>query len=341
VKAIILTQEEKDILRKYFKTTSLILIRLKSQAILLRSKAMKVEDIADVLGRKERTIARWIHEFIEQRLASIFTGHQDNKNAARLTKAQKEQIKKEISLPPSTEGIPKTFWDVPTLKEYVSAQFGVVYESNQSYHYLLKFSNLSFKYPDKRSPHRDEEKIEKRIKEIREEIAPLLSSPQWIVFASDETRVQLEAEIRRAWLVKGKRTIVKTERSKEHQNYLGFLNQKSGQCLVYEIERGNQQETIRVLKTLLNQYPDKRICVIWDNAKWHKGKLLREQLSNGKKLERLHLLAFPPYAPDHNPIEHVWNYGKDKIKNRGGHMFEEIKQAFLASIHNHSFSYQI
>jgi transposase len=341
MRVLTITEDEKDLLRNYFQTSSISLIRLKAQAILLRTRGMNLEEISEILFRTVRTVERWIHEFFIKRVASIFSGMVNNEHASKLTRNQKEQIKKELSQPPSEEGIPKQFWDVPKLKEYISATFGVVYESIQSYHYLLKFSNLSFKYPDKRSPHRDEKKIEERIQEVRAEIAPLLTDPEWIVFTSDETRVQLEAEIRRAWLVKGKRTIVKTERSKEHQNYLGFLDQKTGMCQVYEIERGNQKETIRVLKKLLDQYPDKRICVVWDNAKWHKGKLLREQLEKGKRLEKLHLIALPPYAPDHNPIEHVWNYGKEKIKNRGGQLFEEIKQAFLTSVDNHKFSYKI
>lgn len=65
-------------------------------------------------------------------------------------------------------------------------------------HYMLKFSGLSFKYPDKLSPRRDEVLNKKRMAEILVEIEPYLSAGDWIVLACDETRVQLEAEIRRA-----------------------------------------------------------------------------------------------------------------------------------------------
>jgi transposase len=110
---------------------------------------------------------------------------------------------------------------------------------------------------------------------------------------------------------------------------------------VFEIEHGNQLETIKVLEKLLAQYPDKKVCVVWDNATWHKGKLLRSNLSKGKSLERLHLISFPPYAPEHNPIEHVWQYAKSQISNRHEYPFPEIKQDFLASITNRVFDYKI
>lgn len=151
-----LSDEEKQILKRYFKTTPLILIRLKSQAILLRSKSIKVADIADVLDRDTRTIERWIKDFKERRLASIFTGQKDNQHAAKLTRAQKEEIKNILSRKPSEYGLPKEFWDVPQLKKYVRVRFGVVYESERSYHFLLEFSNLTFKCPDKFNVRRND-----------------------------------------------------------------------------------------------------------------------------------------------------------------------------------------
>lgn len=307
----------------------------------MRSGGLEVNQIFKFVFHSERTVTRWLKDFSSHRESSLFSGNVRNENASKLTREQKQEIKETLSQPPSEQGLPVEFWNVPKLKEYLSAVFGVEYESDQSYHFLLKFSNLSFKYPDKLSPRRDEAMIEKRIKEIQKEISPLISDPNWVVLAADETRLQLEAEIRRAWLVKGKRTIVKTERGDEHQNYLGFLDQKYGTCQVFEIERGNQVETIKVLKKLINQYPNKRVCVVWDNAKWHKGKLLRFNLSKDKSLERLHLINFPPYAPTHNPIEHVWQYAKSKISNRHEYPFSEIKQDFLASITNRIFDYKI
>ena len=71
----------------------------------------------------------------------------------------------------------------------------------------------------------------------------------------------------------------------------------------------------------MKKYSTKRVCVIWDNATCHKGKTLREKLAKGNTLERLHLIPFPPYAPDHNPIEHVWQYAKKQIANTSGNRY--------------------
>jgi len=341
MEVIELRPEEVQLLRNYFQSSPIALIRLKAQAVIMRHNGVGARAIAGSLFRDERTIGRWLSDFNDRRMGSIFSGMAENEHASKLTRAQKEEIKVVVGQPPSATGIPTEFWDVPKLKAYVRAEYGVVYESNASYHFLLKFSGLGFKYPDKRSPRRDEAQIATRIAEVKAEIAPLLTDRTWIVFASDETRVQLEAEIRRAWLVKGHRTIVKTERSTEHQNYLGFLDQQSGRCHLFEIERGKQEFIIPVLESLLHHYPDKNVCVLWDNATCHKGKLLRESLKKGNTLARLHLIALPPYAPDLNPIEHVWQVAKNTIANKSNLPFVAIKNAFRNTIVRRSFPYRL
>jgi len=131
-----------------------------------------------------------------------------------------------LQSPPSEFGLPKEFWDVPQLKQYVEVSFGVVYECDQSYSFLLKFSNLSFKYADTFDRKRDDVFIEERMQAIKTELTSLLADNSWEVFAVDEVKLQQEAIIRRAWLKKGERTVIKVNRNKGSQSYIGFLNQK-------------------------------------------------------------------------------------------------------------------
>lgn len=307
----------------------------------MREKGMKLADIGDIISRDEHAITRWIKDWDERRMASIFTGHKGNRNASKLTKEQRQEIKETLENPPSDQGLPKAFWDVPALKKYVEAKFGTVYESDRSYHFLLKFSNLSFKHPDTFDERRDDLKVAERIEEIRTEIKPYLADPTWEVFASDEVRIELEAFTRRAWLKRGKRTIVKVNREREYQSYIGLLNQKSFTCHLYEVPWQNQEEVIKAFTQFKMAYPEKKICVVWDNAGFHKGKLIRRELSKGGSLENFHLINFPPYAPDKNPIEHVWNDAKGAIANIQYDMFAETKTAFASHLDGRKFKYQI
>jgi transposase len=86
---------------------------------------------------------------------------------------------------------------------------------------------------------------------------------------------------------------------------------------------------------------NKRIAVIWDNAKCHKGEAMRKALSQGGALERVHLIPLPPYAPDCNPIEHVWDCAKDELANHQCSTFAEMKHQFMRLVNGQRFTYQI
>lgn len=295
--------------------------------------------VADVIGRSERRVTLWRRDWNKRRLASIFSGHKNNHNAAKLTPEQRAEIKAVLSQPPSDYGIPKAMWDVPALKEYLSATFDVVYESPESYYFLLRFAGLSFKYPDSFDRKRDDQFIEQRMKAICSEIKPLLHRDDWEVFAVDEVKLQQDAIIRKAWLRRGERTVIKVDRDKQSQSYIGLLNQKNFQCHLYELAWQNSDEVLKAMAQFLTEYPDKHIAIVWDNAPFHKSQRIRAQLKKGGSLERVHLIALPPYAPDENPIEHVWNTAKQTVANIQRNTFEETKQAFSDFVASRQFRY--
>jgi transposase len=307
----------------------------------MREKGMILKDIGDILSRDRRTVSDWLADWDIRRMASIFTGHQNNENAAKLTKQQKQEIKEVLGRPPSERDLPKAFWDVPTLKTYTEATFGIAYESERSYHFLLRFGNLSFKYPEAFDHRRDEAKIAARMEEIRKEIRPLLEDPGWEVFASDEVRIELEALTRRAWLTRGESTFVKVDRHREAQSFIGFLNQTSFTCETYRVAWQNQEEILKAFGEFLKKHPDKKLCVIWDNAAFHRGKEIRKALGEGGLLERVHLVAMPPYAPDENPIEHVWKDAKGAIANVQRDTLAAVTTSFENHIQGRKFKYQI
>ncbi len=338
---IILSQDEAILLKGYHKKSSFKLIRDKAQAITMRSMGFTIIQISHAMFNGERTIRRWVKSFCEIRMASIFSGHIGNENASKLTREQKDEAKEALSRPPSDYGIPKEFWSVPRLKSYVEATFGIIYESKQSYYFLLRFCNLNFKYPDTFSHKRNDQLIENRVAEIREEIKPYLEDPEWEVFAADEVRMVLEALTRKAWLRRGERTVLKVNTKRESQSYFGALCQKTYKCHVFEVNWQNQQQILRALDKLINRFPNKKICIVWDNARFHKGKLIQEALATGKLLERVHLINFPPYAPDHNPIEMVWNAVKANLANKQFESFDVTKARFIQEVDARNYQYKI
>lgn len=334
-----INDHEKELLQQYRKS-NLALIRHKSEAILLANDEVLIDVISRFVNRKDRTVQCWLSDWSKRRMSSIFTGHEGNINSGKLTKHQLDEIRQTLQSPPSDFGLPKAFWDVPQLKDYLNAQFDVMYETDKSYHFLLKFSNLSFKYPDKFDIRRNDEFIVKRMKEIEEEITPLIKSSKWGVFSVDEVRVDQEDIVRKAWLQKGKRTIIKVNRKKESQSYIGFLDQKNGVCEMFDMSWQKSEEVLRAFERFLKIHPNKKIAIVWDNASFHKSIMIRKALEKGELLEKVHLIPMPPYAPDHNPIEHVWNTAKQTISNIQFDNFIATKKAFEAFVKSRKFEYR-
>ena len=93
--------------------------------------------------------------------------------------------------------------------------------------------------------------------------------------------------------------------------------------------------------TRVQRYPKKKLCIIWDNAAWHRSKGLRKLLGKGNEFAHITLIWMPPYAPDENPEEHVWKFGKEAIANEVYATFAELKKKFETAVNGRLFSYQI
>lgn len=336
-----LEEDEITLLKFHYKKSNCQLIKERAHANLLSHKGYSATEISDILMRDEDTVRDWLNNFVSIRIASIFHKYDDNANASKLTKEQKEEIKVTLNKPPSDASIPKEFWTLPTLKNYLSARFGVVYESERSYHYLLEYARLSWKLPSTFDLRRNDEFVKKRMLEIQREIEKLSKNENTVILSADESRVNWETETRRAWLKKGEKTVLKITRDKVGQNYFGAWNHKTKQCHLVSLVWQNQKTMIEALTEIAKLYQNKNVVIIWDNAKWHKGKELRSQLRKGKPLQNIHLINYPPYAPDMNPQEHVWKHGKEMISNQTFSTFDELKEKFESEIKLKMFDYKI
>lgn len=334
------TKEERSILRNWKKRgDTLILVRLKAEAVLYASRGVDISIIAEMVDRTDRTVRNWLSQWRLTRLHSVVTGHADNQNAAKLTRTQKEELKTILAQPPSHTGVHAKFWDVPAIRDVVKILFNTEYQSDSSYQLLLKFCGMSFKLPDPFDKRRNETAITARMAEVKAQVTDLLNQG-WEVYTVDEVRVEHEAETRRMWLPKGQRTKLYVDRKKTAQSFFGALSLTSKRMKLYPIT-GNQntEQIILALDQLQRETNNTQIAVVLDNAGFHHAKTLTDLYQPGQPLERITPIYLPPYAPDHNPTEHVWNTAKGHIANLQHDTPEETFTAFTSYITNHTFDY--
>ena len=317
----------------------MILVRLKAEAVLYASMGVATEIIASSVDRSERTVADWLRDWNACRLQSVVTLHAGNQNAAKLTRDQKADLKKVLESPPSEAGVPADFWDVPALDDVVKTKFDVEYESESSYQLLMRFLGMSFKLPGSFDKRRDEAKIAARMEEIKEQVRGLLAEG-YEVYTVDEVRVEHEAETRRMWLPRGQRTKLHVDRKKAAMSIFGALSLTGKKMKIYPVTgQQNAQQSILMLARLQRETPGKKIAAVLDNASFHHAKEVTKLFAPGEALERITPIFLPPYAPDHNPAEHVWNAGKDHISNLQRDTAEETFSAFMSYITGREFDY--
>jgi transposase len=331
--------ERKVLLNWKKRSDSMILVRLKAEAVLYASMGVSVEIISSSVDRSEKTVSEWLRGWNTHRLQSVVTEHAGNQNAAKLTREQKVELKKILESPPSEAGISADFWDVPALEDVVKTKFEVVYESDSSYQLLMRFLGMSFKKPDPFDKRRDEVKISARMDEIKDQVRGLLSEG-YEVYTVDEVRVEHEAETRRMWLPRGKRTKLKVDRKKSAHSFFGALSLTKKKMKIYPIMgQQNSEQSLLMLSRLQRETPGKKIAVVLDNASFHHAKDLTKLFSRGESLERITPIFLPPYAPDHNPTEHVWNAAKGHISNLQRDSPEETFSAFMSYVTGREFDY--
>lgn len=301
-----------------------------------------IPDIALILFRSENTIREWLQSFERVRISSVFPAYVGNTNASKLTEEQLKEIQETLGKPPSNKkgSLPSAFWDVKRLKEYISAEYGVMYESDRSYHHIFTLSEFSFKLPEGFDQRRDDGLVKKRMLEIQGEIEKKQKQGYSIFFA-DECSLCFETEYRRAWLPRGEKTLLKVNREKIRQNYFGALNIKTKKEELVPLSWQNTETMIEALRELTKRYSHQKLCLVWDNARWHRSKELRAMLGKGKEFSHIRFIWLPPYAPDKNPQEHVWNIGKNAVKNTVTKTFDELKKIFEKSIRGKKFDYKM
>ena len=181
----------------------------------------------------------------------------------------------------------------------MSIKFGVEYRSESSYRLLMRFLGMTFKLPDPFDKRRDEKAIARRMAEIRRQVNDLLEEG-WEVYTVDEVRVEHEAETRRMWLPKGKRTRLYVDRKKASQSFFGALSLTTKKMRIYPIEGNQNAEQITLMMDRLARETDegKKIAVVLDNARFHHAKALNDLYAPGQALERITPIYMPPYAPD-------------------------------------------
>lgn len=122
----------------------------------------------------------------------------------------------------------------------------------------------------------------------------------------DEARFGRINKPRRCWAPKGIRPVVKSQIIRQYTYSYGAFSPKDGVCDLLILPSMTNQSMEAFLEELSLRHPDELILLICDNAPNHGKKRL-------KVPENILIFRLPPYSPELNPPEHIWDDMREKF----------------------------
>jgi len=138
------------------------------------------------------------------------------------------------------------------------------------------------------------------------------------LYFQDESRFGLMTHLGKCLTAKGVKPIVNYQHKFKTTYLYGSYSPINGNSFVWEIN-GVDTKIFESYLYHFSQYKPKEYkIVVIDNAGFHSTK-------NIEIPDNIFLLRIPPYSPEFNPCEQIWQYIKNRYKNQRFKTLENLK----------------
>ena len=225
----------------------------------------------------------------------------------KLTEPQRQRVKRWIvGKDPRQYGIEFGLWTRRIVQQMIQDKFGQEL-CLSSVGKLLAQLELTPQQPLRRAYERDPVAIQEWLQETYPQLRERARKHGAKIYFLDETGFSSEPNLRRTYGLKGKTPVVKTSGQRQKVNVISAVSaQGAFWCQVYT-HTLKQGSFIEFLKEFLSSRREK-VFLVLDSHPAHIANSVKEYVQSTQGKLELHFL--PPYAPDLNPDEFVWNYLK-------------------------------
>ena len=250
---------------------------------------------------KERTFRLWISRFNEQGIDGLIY----RPYSGRPRKLSPEQVREDILPLIDDPGLAdQTHWTATKLCGWLQQERDL----DLSYRTLVRYlheNDYARRIPRPMPEPPDRESWEDRREAFAFHLLELLDDPEAEVFFGDEAGFEGDPRPRQKWVKRGSRPTQGYYGGHVRQNVIGAVEPQSGQLVSLIVSHCNTDVFQVFLDTMAEEVrsrPNKTVYLVLDNASWHKTKRL-----NWHHIRPVYL---PPYSPDFNPIERLWQHLK-------------------------------
>ncbi len=298
--------------------------RQRLQAVLLGlGKVLSLPQIAEEVGASARSIGNWFELFRNGGVECLLVRKPKVTGPASwLDKDTEEQLKAELEKGGWRRAEDARVW----LEKKLGRPLGLMV----TYKYLGK-CEARLKVPRPSHQKKDPAKVEAFRSELCDrlhelQVVPNTSVHLWI---SDEMRFGLQPVTRRMWTLRGIDLVAPVNPRYQWGYTYGALEVSTGSAEFLHTDGVSLEASRCFLDQIGRSAPEAVHIVIQDGAGFH-------HVDGDPNLPaNVRVIHLPPYSPELNPVEQLWDIIKDQICNRVWADLEKLTDAINAVLSNY------
>lgn len=285
------------------KLTAAQLTELRNRAVAAVQRGESPENVAKVLGIHRGTLYGWLARYRGGGWGQLEARKRGGRPPKLDAKAMQWVYETVTQGQPDQYQLPFALWTVRLVRDLIAKHLGVQLSAS-SVHRLLGQLGLSAQRPLWRAWQQDAE----RVRQWKETVYPALAARARAaggeIWFADEAGVRSDDHGGSTWAPRGQTPVVNTTGARFGVNLISAVSRR-GELRFMAIDgRMNAERFITFLKRMLKD-SKRKIFLIVDGHPCHKAKKVKDFVNVRPDEIELHIL--PPYSPELNPDEHVWN----------------------------------
>lgn len=279
---------------------------VRERAVKAVLKGHSISGVADTYDVHRSTLHRWVSRYEE---SGSFEGLARRPGSGRHRILDEKRLKRlyRIVLRPATGfGYETDFWTCRRLIQVLRKELGVKVSQPTMWR-MLRDCELTYQKPERRYLQANERKREAWIRYTIPKIKQAVKECRAILYCQDESNVSLTSVLGKTWAPKGQTPKQSVTGKRGGVAAMSAISPCGSLVFTLHEKRIASAEVIHFLEQLLKHHPRRHLVVVMDQAPPHTSKKTKAFIA---KQKRLHVFHLPPYSPDFNPDEQVWNHLK-------------------------------
>lgn len=285
------------------------LSNLRKRAVAAVQNGTSPEVVAETLMISRGSIYNWLSLYRAGGWSALDAKKRGGRKPKLGAKALKWVYETVTMKQPEQFKFPFALWTSKMLAKLIKQQFAVSL-SKASVCRLLNQLGLSSQRPLWRAYQQDSEKVKEWLDERYPRIVSRAKREGAEIWFGDEAGVRSDAHAGKTWAKRGETPVVTTTGARFGLNLISAVNPRGELRFMFIEGRMNAGVFINFLKRMIAG-SSRKVFLIVDGHPSHKAQKVNQFVE--EHADQIELFLLPPYSPELNPDELVWN----DLKNNG------------------------